>query len=131
MTTNKNGELKGTEDVSQAAILWGKLPGVTAVCPIIGHTGVRTSDGVIHDFVGSSSGRDDGVSRSRTQLAFGPSVKTIPLTSDDVDPDCFDNAVREINGKYANKSHNIIAQNCHHHVSARFSTTCLQRQSRG
>ena len=45
-------------------IVWTPLPGLTWLLPMIGHTGIAMSDGVIHDFQGPYTiGVDD--------LAFG------------------------------------------------------------
>ncbi|KAH3763855.1 transmembrane protein 222-like [Pelomyxa schiedti] len=87
--------------------------------PFIGHTGIVTSAGEINDFLGLY------INRSHTRTGFGPVLKyavsnincIYPLghLSDPVAT--WDNAIVTASEEYSHTMHNLITNNCHHHVS--------------
>ena len=50
------------------AIVWTCLPGITACMPVVGHTGIADSRGVIYDFAGPFSIAVDDLSFGRPYL---------------------------------------------------------------
>ena len=55
------------------SIVWTPLPLISAFLPFIGHTGVCTEDGVIHDFSAPYTITID-------DMAFGNPTKYVPLS---------------------------------------------------
>ena len=66
----------GVHDPSRArfpvCITWTSLPCISWFLPFIGHTGICTSDGVIHDFAGTETVNMDN-------FAFGDCLKYVKL----------------------------------------------------
>jgi len=65
-------EINVTLDRYPACIVWTPLPVISWLFPFIGHTGICTSVGVIHDFAGDYFIGVDA-------FAFGEPHKFIPL----------------------------------------------------
>ena len=95
---------------SGVGVAWALLPGVSALCPLVGHTGFIASDGTVHDFAGTRT----ILAHRAGQTCFGP-VRRVWLL-EDVDAEDWDDAVREANDHFALLPHNFITNNCHHHV---------------
>lgn len=81
------------------SIVWTPLPGLTALVPSVGHVGVTTSHGIIHDFSASYT-----VSIGR--LAFGDATYIWSL--DPVDPDAWDKAIDEADEEFSKRKHHLI-----------------------
>ena len=77
---------------------------------MIGHTGIWTGDGVIHDFAGPYYVSVD-------DMAFGNPTKYIPLDIDEHNIDDWDNFVELGDEKYREMMHNLCCNNCHSHCA--------------
>ena len=89
-------------------IVWTPLPMITALFPFIGHTGICTSEGIIHDFSGSYSITED-------DMAFGNPTKYVEL--DIQAKDTWDEHVYRADEHYRGETHNLCCNNCHSHVA--------------
>ena len=93
-------------------IVWTPLPFLTWLIPLIGHTGICTSDGVIHDFAGPYHISIDN-------FAFGRPYKYVLLKEDKVkiDKRTWDNGVARSDERFSKEMHNLFSNNCHSHVA--------------
>lgn len=89
-------------------IVWTPLPLITALFPFIGHTGVCTSEGIIHDFSGSYSVTVD-------DMAFGNPTKYAILEVENKEK--WDEFISKGDDKYKDEEHNLFCNNCHSHVA--------------
>ena len=91
-------------------IVWSPLPPISWVLPFIGHTGICTSEGVIHDFAGPYT-------IGTEQMAFGNPTRYIQLDPTKCRKMDWDAGVEEGNRIYRKRMHNICCDNCHNHVA--------------
>ena len=92
------------------SIVWTPLPCLTQLIPVIGHTGIGDSKGVLHDFAGPYYVSID-------DLAFGETHKYVTLELDGITPEQYDKAIAEADKIYNKRMHNIFCDNCHSHVA--------------
>jgi transmembrane protein 222 len=102
-------------------VVWTPLPLLSWLVPFVGHLGIATSDGTLHDFAGSYY-----IRKHPTSLAFGPVCKYVPidlahikqaLHSDYSPTFVWDRAVQEADHEYEHMTHNLLCNNCHSHVA--------------
>lgn len=93
-------------------IVWTPLPLLTWIFPIIGHMGIASSSGIIHDFAGPYHVSEDN-------MAFGWPTKYWQL-----DPyqaqggaETYDKMLNTASQEYRNRMHNLFCDNCHSHVA--------------
>ena len=91
-------------------IVWTPIPLITYLFPSIGHTGIGTSSGIIHDFAGSFFVSVD-------DFAFGKPTKYFKLNLSDQEKYNWDRAIEKGDNKYNMEEHNIFINNCHSHVA--------------
>ena len=91
-------------------ITWTPLPGITWLLPMIGHTGICGSDGVIHDFAGPYYVSED-------DFAFGETHKYVQLEIAAGSVSKFNEDIQRANRTYRKRMHNICCDNCHSHVA--------------
>lgn len=91
-------------------ITWTHLPVFTLLVPTIGHTGVCTSDGIIHDFAGPYYISID-------DFAFGSTKKYLQLDISPEELPKWNEAVLAADRCYRQRMHNICCDNCHSHVA--------------
>lgn len=91
------------------AIVWTPLPIISWFFPIIGHTGITNSHGVIYDFGGSHYIAVDN-------FTFGRPTKLTILDPSKARRN-WDEAIQSSARRFQEKSHNIVSQNCHSHVA--------------
>ncbi len=91
-------------------IVWTPIPILTYIIPSIGHVGIATSRGVIHDFAGSCFVSVD-------DFAFGKPTKYIPLDLNEQEKYEYDRAIEKGDNKYNMEDHNLCINNCHSHVA--------------
>ena len=91
-------------------MVWTALPCITCCLPCIGHTGICNSDGTIYDFVGMGP-------MHCGELAFGSPLKYIVLDHSGYSAEEWDDAIIKANDKFGRTNHNLIINNCHHHVA--------------
>jgi len=91
-------------------LVWTPLPLLSWIIPIIGHTGICTSNGIIHDFAGSEY-------VSINDMAFGNPYKYIPLKPTDEEISRWDSCIEKTDAKFRQMDHNLITNNCHSHCA--------------
>jgi len=90
-------------------IVWTPIPLLTWLLPMIGHVGICTSEGVVHDYAGSNFvGVDD--------FAFGDPHKYVELEPN-LNGDSWNECIRKADDKYSEESYNIIKNNDHSYVA--------------
>ena len=82
------------------SIVWTPIPLLTWLIPWIGHVGIATSRGIIHDFAGSYFISVD-------DFAFGYTHKYCQLDIPDEKRAEYDRAIREADNSYMEQSHNL------------------------
>lgn len=92
------------------SIVWTPLPVLTWFIPLIGHTGIANSEGVIYDFGGSYYIAVDN-------FTFGRPTKYLKLDPSKIRARDWDDAIQISASKYRDKQHNLILNNCHSHVA--------------
>ena len=90
----------------RCAIVWSPIPGLTWFLPFVGHMGVCDSEGNIFDFGGPVN---------KNNFMFGNPTRFIRCQPSDVSE--WDTAVRSANCEFRKHSHDIVMDNCHHHVA--------------
>ena len=91
-------------------ITWTPLPMITWFLPMIGHTGICGTDGIIYDFAGPYY-------ISKDDFAFGETHKYVLLDIDSSQLSKFDQDIQKGNSTYRKRMHNICCDNCHSHVA--------------
>jgi len=116
----------GSEDFSvcpakdhyPVCIVWSPIPLLTWVLPFVGHLGVATSEGIIHDFIGPYT-----INTSSKRTGFGVVTRYLPVTMDQLKVEegnklkRWDAAIENASKKYEGMMHNLIMNNCHSHVA--------------
>ena len=92
-------------------IVWTKLPCLSVLLPFIGHTGIGTSEGIIHDFSGNYHIGDEG------KFAFGAPLKYVQLELDQSQKLQWDKAIEDSDNKFKRTKHQLLSNNCHHHCA--------------
>ena len=88
-------------------LVWTPLPLITAIIPCIGHVGICTSDGIIHDFSAPYY-------VSRDEMAFGNPTKYAILNSNDlIEKNEWDKAIKKGTNKYFRQNYSFCSNNCH------------------
>ena len=91
-------------------MVWTPLPCFTWIFPSIGHVGICTSKGIIHDFAGPYYVSVDN-------MAFGNPTKYILLDLNSREFDEYDKAIEEGTRDYNNKCYSFCFNNCHSYVA--------------
>merc|ERR1712179_756040 len=92
-------------------IVWTNLPLITWLCPVIGHTGIGDSTGVIHDFQGHYV-----IGLSKKTMAFNVPRKMMKIPLTPAEHARLDKAIKTSDDAFRSTKHNILTNNCHHHV---------------
>ncbi len=88
-------------------LVWTPLPLITAIIPCIGHLGICSSDGIIHDFSGPYY-------VSRDEMAFGNPTKYAILNSNElIEKNEWDKAVKKGTNQYFRQNYSFCFNNCH------------------
>jgi len=101
------------------SIVWGHLPCLTQIMPIVGHMGITDSQGRIHDFQGPYMIIED---QFMTGTIFkywqvDPQKMNIVLQEGQSFAEAWDLAVRRGDREYSKHMHNICCDNCHSHCA--------------
>lgn len=93
-------------------IVWTSLPIVTWFIPIIGHTGVANSKGVIYDF-------SDDFNVSIDNFSFGTPTKYYQYHPDRIPngAPAWDKAIQETSDYYSRTRHSLFFNNCHQYIA--------------
>lgn len=115
------GEWAPSRDAYPLAIVWSPIPVLTWLLPFVGHLGIATSDGVVHDFAGPCY-----VHTHRRRTAFGAVTKYVRvapadlvLPGGDASPEsAWNRSVGRADKVFETRIHNLITCNCHDHVAS-------------
>lgn len=93
-------------------IVWTPLPVVTWFIPIIGHTGVANSRGIIYDF-------SDDFNVSVDNFSFGTPTKYYQFQIGQITngPSAWDKAIQETSDYYSKTRHSLFFNNCHQYIA--------------
>ena len=91
-------------------IVWTPIPCITWVLPCIGHAGICTSEGVIHDFAGPYYVSVDN-------MAFGNPTKYIFLDLDSKELENYDDAIEGGKDDYMEQMYSFCCNNCHSFIA--------------
>ena len=91
-------------------IVWTPIPCITYFLPSIGHAGICTSKGIIHDFAGPYYVSIDN-------MAFGNPTKYILLELDSREFDEYDSCIEGGTQDYSEKMYSFCFNNCHSFIA--------------
>lgn len=91
-------------------IVWTPLPLITWLFPFIGHVGICTSEGVIHDFSGPYYVSVD-------EMAFGNPTKYAKLKLNERERKQYDLAIDSGTNHYNGMDYSLCCNNCHSYVA--------------
>jgi hypothetical protein len=91
-------------------IVWTPIPCITWILPSIGHAGICTSEGVIHDFAGPYFVSVDN-------MAFGNPTKYIFLDLDSKERERYDDAIEGGKDDYMEQMYSFCCNNCHSFIA--------------
>ena len=91
-------------------IVWTPIPFITYIFPFIGHTGICSSNGIIHDFAGSYFVSVD-------EFSFGKVTKYVQLNLNEREKINWDKAIDKGDERYNMETHNLFCNNCHSHCA--------------
>ena len=109
----KVGEMNAQKARFPFCITWTPLPCITWILPMIGHTGICDSEGVIHDFAGPYYVSID-------DFAFGETHKYVQLDISHEDKEVikqYNEQLVKADKTYRGRMHNLFCDNCHSHVA--------------
>ena len=115
-TKEVNSELSSEKEINLESgifpycIVWTPIPIITYIIPSIGHSGIGDSNGIIHDFAGSFF-------VSVNNFAFGKPTKYFKLELTKQEKSNYDKAIEKADNKFNKEEHNLLRNNCHHHVA--------------
>jgi transmembrane protein 222 len=89
-------------------LVWTPLPLITWFFPFIGHTGICTSEGIIHDFSGDFS-------ITINDMAFSDPTKYVKL--DIPDKEAWNACILQADSKFKKTRHSLLSNNCHSHCA--------------
>lgn len=93
------------------SIVWTPLPVVTWFVPMIGHTGISNSKGIIYDF-------SDDFNVSVDNFSFGTPTKYYKFQiSSNISADAWDKAIKETSNYYSRTRHSLFYNNCHQYIA--------------
>mmetsp|Transcript_16184 Transcript_16184/g.24407 ORF Transcript_16184/g.24407 Transcript_16184/m.24407 type:complete len:219 (+) Transcript_16184:14-670(+) len=99
-------------------IVWGPLPCITWLFPVIGHMGIGDSRGRVHDFAGPYTVNTGRFMTGRVVRYYQLRKEQMMVLAEKGGGDAaryWDIAIAEGDRKYEGLMHNICCQNCHHH----------------
>ncbi|VWU52500.1 conserved protein, unknown function [Hepatocystis sp. ex Piliocolobus tephrosceles] len=109
----KNTEINAKKKKFPYCVVFTYLPYLSTFVPIIGHVGICTSSGVIHDFSSSYTISVDDMAFGEPLKYWQLDKKHFPLSITD---EFFDEAIFKADEEFSKSRHNLIMNNCHHHV---------------
>lgn len=107
-----SNELLVEDDYFPYCIVWTPLPIITWFVPIIGHTGVSNSRGIIYDF-------SDDFNVSVDNFAFGVPTKYYQFHERNIPhgASAWDQAIKDTSDHYARTRHSLFFNNCHEYIA--------------
>lgn len=94
------------------SIVWTPLPFVTWFIPILGHTGIANSKGIIYDF-------SDDFNVSVDNFSFGSPTKFFQFHPYSIPngAQAWDKAIQETSDYYNRTRHSLFFNNCHQYIA--------------
>lgn len=90
------------------ALVWTPIPILSWVFPFIGHVGICSGKGIIHDFSGPYT-------ITRQNMLFGWPTKFVPLSM--IDKERYEKSLKTVTSCYEGYvMYNFFTHNCHHYV---------------
>lgn len=89
-------------------VVWTTIPGLSWVCPALGHVGVTDSSGCTYDFEGPYT-------IGRGQMIFGNPMQKWKINIDD---ETWDSAIEEVSRQFQHVNYDLICSNCHYFAAA-------------
>lgn len=109
-TIYQGNEINTDKNRYPYCIVWTPLPLITWILPCIGHIGICTGEGIIHDFAGPYYVSID-------DMAFGNPTKYVQLNLTEKEKKrydlCIDNGTRD----YTRQNYSFCCNNCHSFVA--------------
>jgi len=100
-------------------IVWTPIPLLTWILPFVGHLGIATSEGMIHDFVGPYT-----INKNMNHLGFGTATKYLQIDLEQIRGSgvrekikAYDDAIERSSAAFEHIIHNLFWNNCHSHVA--------------
>ncbi|CAA9988791.1 conserved protein, unknown function [Plasmodium knowlesi strain H] len=110
----KNTEINTKDNKFPYCVVFSYLPCASTFIPIVGHVGICTSSGVIHDFSGSYTISVDNMEFSDPMKYWQLDKNKLPLSITDK---FYDEAIYQADEVFSKRKHNLFVNNCHHHVA--------------
>ncbi|CRG97826.1 conserved Plasmodium protein, unknown function [Plasmodium gallinaceum] len=110
----KNMEINKKDNKFPYCVVFAYLPCVSTFIPIVGHVGICTSSGLVHDFSGSYSISVDNMEFSDPMKYWKLDKNKLPLAITDK---LYDDAIYKADEVFSKRKHNLFLNNCHHHVA--------------
>ncbi|CAX63947.1 conserved protein, unknown function [Plasmodium reichenowi] len=95
-------------------VVFTYLPCASTFIPTVGHVGICTSTGIIHDFSGSYSVSVDNMEFGDPMKYWQLDKNKLPLSISDKS---YDDAIYKTDEIFKKRRHNLFLNNCHHHVA--------------
>ncbi|CAL1150156.1 unnamed protein product [Cladocopium goreaui] len=115
VVTGQNSEVE-----FPCSVVWAPIPVVSHLFPMIGHTMITDSKGMLYDFAGFlPAGGRSGVCRNVG--IFGPGVRVLNIkaqlkASEEEFQDDWDEAILAANKRFERQVHMGCINNCHSHI---------------
>ncbi|KJP88814.1 hypothetical protein AK88_01504 [Plasmodium fragile] len=110
----RNTEIDIKDNKFPYCVVFSYLPCLSTFIPIVGHVGIATSSGVIHDFSGSYTISVDNMAFSNPMKYWQLDKDKLPLAITDK---FYDDAIYQADHVFSKRKHNLLVNNCHHHVA--------------
>ncbi|GAW81506.1 hypothetical protein, conserved [Plasmodium gonderi] len=110
----KNTDISIKDNKFPYCVVFAYLPCISTFIPVIGHVGIGTSSGVIHDFSGSYNISVDNMEFSDPMKYWKLDKNKLPLSITDK---FYDDAIYQSDDTFSKRRHNLFTNNCHHHVA--------------
>ncbi|SCM22034.1 conserved protein, unknown function [Plasmodium chabaudi chabaudi] len=110
----QNMEINKKDNKFPYCVVFTYLPFISTFIPVIGHIGICTSTGVIHDFSGSYTISVDNMGFSDPMKYWKLDKNKLPLSITDAS---YDDAIIKADNEFSKRRHNLFRNNCHHHVA--------------
>eukprot|EP00033_Pygsuia_biforma_P001219 GCRY01001382.1.p1 GENE.GCRY01001382.1~~GCRY01001382.1.p1 ORF type:complete len:192 (+),score=5.94 GCRY01001382.1:144-719(+) len=99
-----------SQDLFPYCVVWTPIPLLTWLLPFIGHVGVCSSKGLIHDYAGSFT-------VSVNNMAFGKPTRYFKLKQKNIRTKVeYDSALSETATEFEQRTYNFFSNNCHDFV---------------
>ncbi|SBT70765.1 conserved protein, unknown function [Plasmodium malariae] len=109
-----NTEINEKDNKFPYCVVFAYLPCASTFIPVLGHVGICTSTGLIHDFSGSFTISVDNMAFSDPMKYWKLDKNKLPLAFTDKS---YDDAIYKADNIFSKRKHNLLVNNCHHYVA--------------